>query len=267
MGNFLKKLSLPKIFSKKQIVFPFLLFLIFALFYPEITRGAEVRWYDFLWAIKAMPGVVGGAAAWTGEIILGAVLQFILLMAEGVLALGIAVIGWVIDWTMSSSLSLTSPAKNDIIAIGWPLVRDFINIGFILGLVYIGLATALGIVGFELKKAFSWLLIMALAINFTPLIAGIIVDASTIITRFFLEEMAGWDSLYAIFAAQGAAWKQIAGGGAGFTPHLKFLLLIAFGFTGGFTLLVFSALLLVRTVMIPILVILSPLAFFAYIFK
>ncbi len=250
MGNFLKKLSLPKIFSKKQIVFLFLLFLIFALFLPASFTRAQ--W----WGPLVKPFEVG----------IGLLLQLTLLMAEAVLALGIVFLGWIVNWTTSGGLSLTNPANNKIIETGWTLIRDFANIGFILGLVYIGLATALGIVGFQTKKIFGWLLLMALVINFTPLICGIIVDASNLVGKFFMEGMANWSTLIDVFSIHGGALMRMLLGPPSIQSILIFLSLIAFGFIAGFTLLIFAFLLLVRIVAIQILVILSPLAFLARIF-
>ncbi len=211
--------------------------------------------------IKAL----GSSAVKVAQAILGSFLWLIVFLAEGVLAIGIALLSGVIGFTLKGAVSLTNPAKNEIINIGWTLIRDFVNIGFILGLVYIGLATALRIAGFELKKVFPWFLIMALLINFTPVICGVVVDAANMVTKFFLEAMANWTLLGEVFKLHMTGIGDLFGG-LGWVPVAKFAFLIAFGFAAGFVLLIFAVLLLLRAVVIPILVIFSPLAFLAYIF-
>ncbi len=256
MPNFLKNFSPKKTSLNKLMVFSFLGLLIFALLLPINSIQAQGG---------AILGALGAGAQWIAQAILGLALQTILLMAEGILAIGIALLSGVIGFTLSGSLSLTSPAGNEIIRIGWTLVRDFVNIGFILGLVYIGLATALRIAGFELKKVFPWFLIMALLINFTPVICGVVVDAANMVTKFFLGAMANWSLLGEVYSLHKAALGDLFTT-VSWVPLAKFVFLIAFGFVAGFVLLVFAVLLLLRFVLIPLLVIFSPLAFLAYIF-
>lgn len=259
MPNFLKNLSLKKTSLEKQIVLIFLLFLIFGLLLPTNSAQAQGGW---------ILSKLGGGAIWIAQAWVGIMLQLTLLLAEGILAIGIALLSGVIGLTLSGSISLTSPdpvTGNPVIAIGWTLIRDFVNIGFILGLVYIGLATALRVAGFELKKVFPWFLIMALLINFTPVICGVVVDAANMVTKFFLGAMANWSLLGEVFSLHMAGLGELFGT-LSFVPLIKFLLLIVFGFVAGFVLIVFAVLLLLRMVVIPILVIFSPLAFLAYIF-
>ncbi|MCD6500676.1 hypothetical protein J7K42_01515 [bacterium] len=258
MLKFLKSFSLKKIFLKKQIVFIFLIFLSFSLLFPSPPAYAQFGVLDLL-------GTAGKGALWFAQALLGLFLQFILLIAQGVLAIGIALLSGVINFTLSGAVSLTSPDKNEIIRVGWTLVRDFVNIGFILGLIYIGLATALRIAGFELKKVFPWFLIMALLINFTPVICGVVVDAANIVMKFFLGAMANWSLLGEVFSSNISALGDLFTT-LSWVPVAKFVFLIVFGFAAGFVLLVFAILLLLRAIIIPLLVILSPFAFLSYIF-
>lgn len=206
-----------------------------------------------------------GVGEYIAQAIIGSLLGLIVFLAQGVLAIGIALLNGAINFTLSGAVSLTNPAKNEIIRIGWTLIRDFVNIGFILGLVYIGLATALRTAGFELKKVFPWFLIMALLINFTPVISGVVVDAANMVTKFFLGAMANWSLLGEVYSLQITAIGDLFGG-ISWVPVAKLAFLVAFGFVAGFVLIVFAVLLLLRAIIIPLLVIFSPLAFLAYIF-
>ena len=82
------------------------------------------------------------------------------------------------------SLSYTNPAGNPFIAVGWELTRGLTNIIFVVALLAIGLGTALKINDYQAKKALPLLIVIALLINFTPVILGVIVDASNIIMNY-----------------------------------------------------------------------------------
>ncbi|MDI6883243.1 MAG: hypothetical protein QMC93_02090 [Patescibacteria group bacterium] len=255
MPQFFKKLLLLKIFSKKQIVLVFLFFLILFLFYP-ISSAQAVAWY-LAWPLKIAVAIITLH------------LQLVVLIAQAVLVLGILLLKGVISFI--NTVHYTNPAQNELIRIGWTLIRDIVNIGFILGLIYIGLATALQLAGFNLKKALPLLLLMALLVNFTPLICGIVVDAANLITNYFLAGLVQWDTLSDTFGIQWATIKDAVkgafeGGDPDFEPVLTSLILIGFGILGGFILGLFAFLFLVRIFAIWILVILSPFAFVSYIF-
>ena len=79
---------------------------------------------------------------------------------------------------------------NEFVTLGWTLTRDFANIFFIIVLVIIGLATALRIKEYQWQKTLPLLLGIALLINFTPVILGLIIDASNIIMNFFVSGIA-----------------------------------------------------------------------------
>ncbi|MDO8435854.1 MAG: hypothetical protein Q7S82_00510 [bacterium] len=165
------------------------------------------------------------------------------------------------------SLSYTQPAGNPILAIGWTLTRDLANMGFVIALVIIGLATALRLGEYQWQKTLPRLILMALLINFTPIIMGLIVDASNIAMHFFLGDMINWDFLVNLFAAQvnttldafrNVGSNQINGDALG-----RMMALVVFGFIAGFMILTFAFLFILRYIAIWILVILSPIAFFA----
>jgi len=91
-----------------------------------------------------------------------------------------------------------NPITPQVVTIGWTFTRDFINMFFILILVFIGLATILKLREYEAKKLLPKLIIVALLINFTPVIVGFIVDMGNIVTNFFLSRAAAITSLPAI---------------------------------------------------------------------
>jgi len=183
----------------------------------------------------------------------------LMLLAHGILM-------WVLGNPLPDGLSLTNPAKNPIIDIGWTTLRDFTNMLFILGLAYIGLMTALDLSSFNTKKTFTNLLLIALLINFTPIICGAIVDGSNIIANFFISGVSYDEAKDALKSKMGLdamlSWD--------FEKNVSELMnifgVLIFGLVLMVVFALFALLLLVRIIMLWFLVILSPIAFFAWIF-
>lgn len=223
-------------------------------------------------ALTAIGVVVGGLAtkALTYGIVMLAIFTFANTISGVFIAFGLSMLSWGIQGPFGtlSNISMTNPANNYIVQIGWTLLRDLTNMFFILGLAYIGLATALNFASFNTKKTFTTLIIVALLINFTPVICGLIVDASNIIMNFFLSEV-DFNSIADSFKQYQASMptltevNAVADQGHNIWRHT---LTGIYSILAGGVLTVFGAILLLRHFIIWLLVILSPLAFFCRIF-
>ncbi len=162
---------------------------------------------------------------------------------------------------------------NVVVDAGWTVVRDFTNLLFILVIVAIGIATALRIREYEVRKTLPRLILIAILINFTPTICGVIIDASNILMNFFFTAgTAGYSSMLNFVQAAGNilanAGRNVLHNWTNFFNGVFFfqvLFVIAFNLIASFVLLFFAVLLILRHVALWILVILAPLAFFAYI--
>jgi len=223
--------------------------------------------------ITGLVGGVVGAIAGAGFYL--TIVSLIFTICGWVLNFGDRILNWALSGPFK--MAMTNPNNNIIIQLGWTLTRDFTNMLFILGLAYIGLATALDIVNFDTKKAFINLIIIALLINFTPVICGVIVDVSNLVTNFFIQDVQ-FDIMTDL--ANDAIGKSIidevgsvvfngAFGNkeAAAKAALEIFTTAAFLLFGGGTLLLLGGLFVLRPIIIWILVILSPLAFFAWIFE
>ncbi len=236
----------------KQVLIFALLFSIPLVFFPF--------WHILAFGWEWIPEKIG-------EVILGFILQETLLAAEGFLSLSVALLSWV--GSNPFHLSYTNPANNPIIQIGWSLTRDLVNMFFILGLVYIGVATALRLAGFRTKEVFGRLIIVALFVNFTPVICGLVVDGANIFMNFFLGGPGGLGAFHIfddVFKANASDIMGILTGPPSIAPLVSMASLALFGFIGGFIIFVLAVLLFIRYIAIWILVIFSPFAFFAWIF-
>lgn len=186
--------------------------------------------------------------------------------------LGLSVL--IFNWVASDSfISLSyTQLDNPFIEVGWTLTRDLTNIFFVIALIVIGLGTALRITGYQAQKALPLLVIIALLINFTPVILGLIVDASNIAMNFFLQggyagstsfanyATSQWSNLSAFFDLDDF-WnptKNIAAAAGS-------IVLIGFNLMAAIVYGSFALLFILRYIAIWTLVILSPFAFASYI--
>ena len=206
---------------------------------------------------------------YVGSWIIAGGLQVVLAVSS--LIVGLA--GMILSWVLSPYFMSMPYTSGGVVEIGWPIVRDFINMFFVLGLVVIGLATALRLKEYQAQKALPVLIIIAILINFTPVICGVIVDASNILMNFFLEEISGFGTMVNLFSSQGAmlaqtitadSFSQLAA--LPFTIIGKTLIMIIFAWVTAFIFFMYSMLFIMRYVMIWVLVIVSPIAFFSRIF-
>ena len=218
-------------------------------------------------------------AGWVQDIISGV---GALLIAFAFLVIGqIAILfsdfaGWLLKWVISTNfirLSYTNPAENPIIEAGLNITQGFVNMLLVLILIYIAMATILRLAGHETKKLLVTFIVVALLVNFAPVICGLIVDASNIVMNFFVSELAGLDtftgnmSKISLSSSYGYfnSWEQFNTPARSWTQLFLVIGVAAFNFGLGFALLLFAAIFVLRYIMIWLLVILSPLAFACYI--
>ena len=188
-----------------------------------------------------------------------------------------------------------SPSSNDaintirVIYSSWNFTLGFVNMFFALTLTFIGLATILGLKNYEAKKLLPKLLIIAILVNFTPVIIGFIVDMGNLVTNFFVSK-AGidtgntgdfldglWDTFETTLSLTAIGNFYASLGGllfSSFTIILGRAIEVTGGIIIGIVFLLYSAYIYIcitsmfflRTIMLWILTILSPIAFFSYIF-
>ncbi|MFH0906846.1 MAG: hypothetical protein V1829_01175 [bacterium] len=132
------------------------------------------------------------AEGWTSNAFVNAILT-----AIGYLLLGIL---WLCGQIMNVAQNLVSLlllhnefTKADIVKIGWGIVRDLTNMFFILVLLIIAFASILRIEQYGVKQILWKLVVAALLINFSLVLAGPIIDFSQVLTMFFLEQSGGED--------------------------------------------------------------------------
>jgi len=178
--------------------------------------------------------------------------------------------------TWASNPNLTGGVvRNDFVIEAWGIVRDFSNLFFILIVVAIGIATALRVKQYEVKKTLPKLIAVAVLINFSPVICGVIIDAANIFMNFFLTAgSAGFGDTMTLSQASGDYMIGVTKNAMGNLSEIwkgilffKLLIITIFNFFAAFVFFMLGALFLVRHIALWILVILSPLAFLGIIFE
>jgi hypothetical protein len=166
----------------------------------------------------------------------------------------------------------------EVVTSMWTFVRDFANLFFILFFVIIGLATILKIESYKFQKTLPLLIIMALLVNFSLVLVGLVVDMGNILTGLFLDGVAN----------KGGGWSGVLGLGSEYILGIgKILTLdvdlgelwaIGLGYVSYGAVLVFFFFMICcvfwvtififfwRIAILWTLAILSPLAFVSYIF-
>lgn len=112
----------------------------------------------------------------------------------------------IIDYILSpTNFPLTNAP---IVTLGWGITRDLANMFFILILLIIAFATVLRIQSYAIKQLWWKVVVAALLINFSLVIAGFVIDFTQVLTTFFLKQITG-DGGFITITSKLAASMQI----------------------------------------------------------
>ncbi len=180
----------------------------------------------------------------------------------------------VIDMLVIPILNYNSFSTSTVIGLGWSLVRDAVNMFVIIVLIAIAIRTILGMHGAHWQQQIPQLFIAVVMVNFSRTICGLAIDISQVIMFTFVNALldiaaGNFAQLFQLpsfgkFSA--SALQQVSGNGESLStaatslagaflqiPLYGSILAVMFLLAGAF---------LWRIVILWILVILSPLAFF-----
>ena len=212
--------------------------------------------------VKAAPGVLEEAAKW----LIQGMAQVALHIAQAFTAFAGNIFKGIVDFGFKDM---------DMVKMGWTITRDIVNMFFILGLVVIAFATILRIETYGIKTLLPKLIIIALLINFSYLVCGLIIDATQIAATYFVNQIETEDIAIAVLsrlkvidAIRGVEGMRVAI--TDYDPDMVVILTTAFSaivvFLAGFVMLVGAILLFIRVGALWALIILAPFAWFFSIF-
>jgi hypothetical protein len=194
-------------------------------------------------------------------------------------------VGWIAKMFMEAGLELTLTypyTSSAAFKAGWSVMRDLANMSLVLVFVAIGVGTMLNLQTIN-KRMLGRFFIVAVLINFTPIITGIIIDLSNIAGYVFWESakqsssalinrhaLAGFGQIGDLFDDIGTIvssffsgfdWPRMIG------VLVKSVVSILMNLVLIFVYLLLFFLFVGRTIMLSLLVIISPIAFIGLIFK
>ncbi len=187
-------------------------------------------------------------------------------------------VGSLLSWLIGITLDI-SVISGWVVTVGFEFTKNFANMLIILILAFIGLATILKIREYEARKILPKLIMVALLINFTPVMVGFIVDIANLFTNFFFTEIINSGAL----TGTDVAFDMLSGltdvisvdikpaeigtaiGGTLVPILLKGIIMILFYNFAAFVYFLVFLLFFVRLIILWVLVILAPIAFFSQI--
>lgn len=161
-------------------------------------------------------------------------------------------------------------AQSHAVANGWIIVRDVVNMFFIVVLLVIAFGTILGVEQYSYhNKRLTTLLLMAVVVNFSRTICGLLIDFAQVIMLTFVNgfsQAAGGNFIEAfgltkIFQA-GKIGTEGKSGDMVWGIALSMMLAMVMTLVALWVIITMIAVLVARIVYLWILIVLSPLAFF-----
>ncbi|HKM40445.1 MAG TPA: hypothetical protein VJZ99_00990 [Patescibacteria group bacterium] len=157
--------------------------------------------------------------------------------------------------------------KSAAVTYGWTIVRDFANMFFVLILLVIAFATILRVESYNLKTWLPKLVIMAILINFSKLICGVIIDFAQVIMLTFIgavKEITGGTMIELLGVSKILEFNESEVEGievSGWTILSSVILGVIMMIVAVVVIVVMLMMIIVRMVMIWIYIVLSPLAY------
>ncbi|MBI4592307.1 hypothetical protein HY733_02565 [Candidatus Uhrbacteria bacterium] len=223
-----------------------------------------------------VPFTSAQAAATGSTLNVDSILQAFANFAYSIAATLTKMIVLVIDVTVPI-MTFNNFVGNPVVKAGWAIVRDTVNMFFVVILIIIAFGTIFGHSKFKWQQQVPRLLTMAIVVNFSKTLCGIMIDFGQVIMLTFanaLREIAagnfiqllGLNQIYSVSQNSDAIKSITEDGGKGASAAFDFfasgLASVVLVFWVLATLIILVAILLFRIIMLWILVVIAPLAWF-----
>ncbi|OGE87995.1 MAG: hypothetical protein A3J07_02090 [Candidatus Doudnabacteria bacterium RIFCSPLOWO2_02_FULL_49_13] len=228
-------------------------------FQTKLVLGTTFTQDQWATKQKANVGKIVGASA--GGDFIGWILNMVLSVVASALSILTALAAEVFSYASGAALDIsTMPAA---VNIGWAIVRDICNMFFIIILIVIALAAILHIESYDYRHLLGHLVIMAILVNFSQVIAVEIMKAVNLLALIFRGN--GLDGVMgAIFSV--LDFKELFSGNVSWQEGLALGLgKIAYAIVGLVVYLALAAMFIIRLVGLYVLIIFSPVAYVARI--
>ncbi len=195
---------------------------------------------------------------------LGAIPQAIITFIGSIILALLNALVSLFAWAVFLFAGYNNFINNPIVVMGWKAVRDVANLFFIFILLLIAFSTILGSEKLNYKQHLGKLVLMALFINFSKMITGILIDFSQVVLFSFLNAIGtkGPGSLLYLSNHVKQGFGALGDVQLGFfDATLAVIVNILFSAITAIVFIVMTAMFAARIIVLWILIILSPMAF------
>ncbi len=218
--------------------------------------------------LAAFLGFAAPAAVHAGQCGLDSISSCIAMVFVWIFQILTALMGYILIMEVDALIrvaqyfNFVSPGPTAV-RIGWVVTRDLANMFFIVFLLIIAFSTVIGYSKYHYEKNLSRLLIMAVVINFSKTICGLLIDASQVLMLSFVNGFKAAAAGNFLNAFQISNLLRLADGADGYDFGLVLAMMLAFVLAAIATcvVLVMLVMLVFRVVMLWVLIIMSPIAF------
>ena len=179
----------------------------------------------------------------------------------------VSALGWILIKLMGILVyfaQYNSFIQSSVVSNGWVIVRDVCNMFFVLILLIIAFATILRIEEYNYKKWLPKLILMAILINFSKMICGLLIDAAQIIMLTFVnsfKDVAGANLTNALGIQNWQKIKDDSGSISDYEVAAALVLAVIYVIISIIVITAMLAMIAMRIVMLWIYIVLSPAAY------
>ena len=196
-----------------------------------------------------------------------------------------AIVFMIAGFLIQVGLELNANLINSpLVQVGWQISRDFANLLLVVAIITAAIGTIIRLQGYTYKNLLPKIIIVALLINFSLSIAGVFIDATGVVSNFFVTKSTPNAShgdfsefskslAHALGLQEAMKTDTLEGEAAEFTESADFqfgkaslqllaalFFVVAFTVLGGGTMMILSLSVLVRYIALSLLLIMLPLA-------
>ena len=205
------------------------------------------------------------------------------------IAFGISYVGGLLISLAGTIIQVVISAGNNVLTspmvqTGFKIALDITNLGFVLAIILIAFTTMFRLQSYDTKQFLKNLIVAAVLVNFSLLIAGVVIDASNVFGNFFLnaaspgditkfaDNLAGALNIQKILGVTPNASDTylvgsfVKAGASYFTTLASISAVVIFNTFLVITFYAIAIMLLLRYLWLVFLIIIMPLAWLAYTF-
>ncbi|WKZ28949.1 MAG: hypothetical protein QY323_05495 [Patescibacteria group bacterium] len=233
-----------------------------------LFSGKRGLWRSMALGVVVLAAMAVPAAVRAGECGLGSPHSCIAMIFVWIFQILTSLMGFILIMEVDALIrvaqyfNFVSPGPTAV-QVGWVVTRDLANMFFIVFLMIIAFSTVIGYSKYHYEQTLKKLLIMAVVINFSKTIVGLMIDVSQVVMLSFVNGFRAAAAGNFMNAFQINKLLRLADGVSDYNFGLVLAMMLAFilAAIAVCVVLVMLVMLVFRVIMLWVLIILSPIAF------